>query len=148
MGEIQNQPFQLSFNASLKVELHGSRVTSDGGLILVRELDESRGFGDPIAQHRTDSRRGKNTQLPLTGPLRQSVYSRIAGYREVCLRNRPDSSPFWGSVHDKSRMAIPEAYCRYCNSKGGRINLLSMAAKEDAGVESAQPGCQNGDSGR
>jgi hypothetical protein len=39
MGEIQNRPFQLSFNASLKVGFQGSRVTSDGGLILVRELD-------------------------------------------------------------------------------------------------------------
>ena len=65
MGEIQNQPFQLSFNSSLKVDFQGSRVTSDGGLILVRELDERLGFGDLVAQHLTDSRRGKNTQLPL-----------------------------------------------------------------------------------
>jgi hypothetical protein len=41
MGEKQNQPFQLSFNASLKIDFQGSRVTSDGGLILVRELDDS-----------------------------------------------------------------------------------------------------------
>ena len=39
MGEKQNQPFQLSFNALLKVDFQGSRVTADGGLILVRELD-------------------------------------------------------------------------------------------------------------
>jgi len=44
MGEKQNQPFQLSFNASLKIDFQGSRVTSDGGLILVRELDERLGF--------------------------------------------------------------------------------------------------------
>ena len=37
MGEKKNQPFQLSFNSSLKVDFHGSRVTSDVGLILVRE---------------------------------------------------------------------------------------------------------------
>jgi Transposase DDE domain group 1 len=83
MGEIQNQPFQLSFNTSLKVEFQGSRVTSDGGLILVRELDEHLGFGDLIAQHLTDSRRGRNTQLPVADLLRQSVYSRIAGYEDV-----------------------------------------------------------------
>ena len=73
MGEKQNQPFQLSFNASLKVDLQGSRVTSDGGLIVVRELDERLGLGDIIARHLTDSRRGKNTQLPLADSLRQSV---------------------------------------------------------------------------
>jgi hypothetical protein len=30
----------------LKVDFQGSRVTSDGGLILARELDERLGFGD------------------------------------------------------------------------------------------------------
>ena len=60
MGEKQNQPFQLSFNASLKVDFQGSRVTSDGGLILVRELDERLGFGELINQHLSDARRGKN----------------------------------------------------------------------------------------
>jgi hypothetical protein len=58
MGEKQNGPFQLSFNASLKVDFQGSGVTSDGGLILVRELDERLGFGDLIAKHLTGSRRG------------------------------------------------------------------------------------------
>ena len=38
MGEKQSKPFQLSFNGSLKVDFQGSHVTSDGGLILVREL--------------------------------------------------------------------------------------------------------------
>lgn len=42
MGEMQERSSQLSFNSSLKVDFQGSRVTSDGGLILVRELDEHR----------------------------------------------------------------------------------------------------------
>jgi Transposase DDE domain group 1 len=83
VGEIQNRPFQLSFNASLKVDFQGSRVTSDGGLVLVRELDERLGFGELIEEHLTDSRRGKNTQFPLANLFRQSVYSRLAGYEDV-----------------------------------------------------------------
>jgi hypothetical protein len=83
MGEKQNQPFQLSFNSSLRVDFQGSRVTSDGGLILVRELDERLGLGELIERHLTDSRRGKNTQLPIADLLRQSVYSRLAGYEDV-----------------------------------------------------------------
>ncbi len=83
MGEKQNGPFQLSFNSSLKIDFQGSRVTSDGGLILVRELDERLGFGELITRHLSDSRRGKNTQLPLADLFRQSVYSRIAGYEDV-----------------------------------------------------------------
>jgi len=48
MGDIENQPFQLSFNSSLKIDFQGSRVTSDGGLILLRELDERLGLGELI----------------------------------------------------------------------------------------------------
>jgi hypothetical protein len=91
MGEIQNQPFQLSFNASLKVQ--GSRVTSDGGLILVRELDERLGFGELIEQHLTDWRRGKNTQFPFADLLRQSVYSRLAGYEDLNDAERLSQDP-------------------------------------------------------
>ena len=80
MGEKQNRSFQLCFNGFLKVDFQGSRVTSDGGLILVRELDEHLGMNQLIEQHLTDPRRGKNTQLPLADLLRQSVYSRLAGY--------------------------------------------------------------------
>jgi hypothetical protein len=83
VGDKQNQPFQLCFNASLKVDFQGLRVTSGGGLILVRESDERLGLGELIAQHLTDSRRGKNTELPLMDLLRQSVYSRLAGYEDV-----------------------------------------------------------------
>ena len=93
MGEKPNQPFQLSFNASLKVDFQGSRVTSDGGLILVRELDERLGLGELIERHLTDSRRGKNTQLPIADLLRQSVYSRLAGYEDLNDAQRLSQDP-------------------------------------------------------
>jgi len=92
MGEIQNRPSRLSFDASLKVGFQGSRVTSDGGLILVRELDERLGFGELIAQHLTDSR-GKNAQLGFADLLRQSVYSRLAGYEDLNDAERLPQDP-------------------------------------------------------
>ena len=93
MGEKQNGPFQLSFNPSLRVDFQGSRVTSDGGLILVRDLDERLGFGELIEEHLTDSRRGKNTQSPLADLLRQSVYSRLAGYEDLNGAERLSRDP-------------------------------------------------------
>jgi len=83
MGDKQDQPFQLSFKPCLKLDFQGSRVTSDGGLILVLELDERLGFSQLIEQRLRDHRRGKNTQLPLADLLRQSVYGRLAGYEDV-----------------------------------------------------------------
>ena len=92
MGERQEQPFQLSFNGSLRVDFQGARVTSDGGLLLVRELDERLGFGELIERHLTDGR-GKNTQLPLTDLVRQSIYSRLAGYEDVNDAERLSQDP-------------------------------------------------------
>jgi hypothetical protein len=93
MGEQYHEPFQLSFNSSLRVDFQGSRVTSDGGLMVVRELDERLGFSELIEQHLIDSRRGKNTQLPLADLLRQSVYSRLAGYEDVNDAERVSQDP-------------------------------------------------------
>jgi hypothetical protein len=43
MSEKQKRPFQLSFNASLRVGFRGSRVTSDGGLISGAEKKRNSG---------------------------------------------------------------------------------------------------------
>lgn len=93
MGEKQNQPFQLSFNPSLKVDFQGSRVTSDSGLLLVRELDERLGLSSLMAEHLMHDRRGKNTQLPLPDLLRQSIYSRLAGYEDLNDAERLSQDP-------------------------------------------------------
>src|ERR1700687_4651385 len=67
VGETQQRPFQLSFNSSLRVDFQGARVTSDGRLVLVRELDERLRLSELVDRHLSDSRRGKNIQLPLAG---------------------------------------------------------------------------------
>jgi len=83
VGEKEIEPFQFTFNGFLKVAFQGSRVTADAGLILVRELDERLGLEAIIAAHLSDSRHGLNTQFPLTDLLRQSIYSRLAGYEDL-----------------------------------------------------------------
>ena len=105
MGEKQTKPFQLSFNGSLKVDFQGSHVTSDGGLILVRELDERLGLGELIDEHLSDSRQGTNKQFTFADLLRQSVYSRLAGYEARIFNlmfyiptfQRPSASLFIGA---------------------------------------------------
>jgi len=65
VGEKQNRQFQPSCSASLKVDLQGSGVTSDVGLVLARELDDRLGLSEPIEQHLTESR-GMNTRWSST----------------------------------------------------------------------------------
>jgi len=92
MGDKQNRPFQLSFNGLLKIDFQGSRITSDGGLILVRELEERLGVGELVERTLIDPR-GSNTQLPLADLFRQSVYSRLAGYEDVNDAERLSQDP-------------------------------------------------------
>jgi hypothetical protein len=93
VGETQNRTFHFSFCSSLKVDFQGSQVTSDAGLLLVRELDEHLGLGQLIRENLTDARRGKNTQLPLSDLLRQSIYSRLAGYEDLNDAERLSQDP-------------------------------------------------------
>ena len=83
MGEKETAPFQFTFNGFLKVAFQGSRVTSDAGLMLARELDERLGRQAIITEHLRDSRQGRNTQFRLPDLLRQSVYSRLAGHEAL-----------------------------------------------------------------
>ena len=101
MGEKQTKPFQLSFNGLLKVDFQGSHVTSDGGLILVRELDERLGLGELIDEHLTDSRQGTNKQFTLADLLRQSVYSRLAGYEDLNDAVRVSADPTFRLIGSK-----------------------------------------------
>ena len=48
----------------------------------MRELDERLGFGELAVECLTDTR-AEDAQLPIVGLLRQSVYSRLAGYEDV-----------------------------------------------------------------
>jgi hypothetical protein len=82
VGERQEQRFELLFNGRLRVDFQGARVTSDGGLRLVGELDERWGVGELSERHWTDGG-AKHPQLPLTELVRQSLYSRRAGDEDV-----------------------------------------------------------------
>ena len=110
MGENQNQPFQLSFNRFLRVDFQGSRVTCNGGLLLVRELDERLDLTGLLQKHLVDSRTGRNTQFPLADLFRQSAYSRLAGYEDLNDATRLASNPTFQLMGSKSR-TIPDVYC-------------------------------------
>ncbi len=83
MGEEKRAGFRVTFDRKLKLEFHGTKVTSDAGLLAYRELDERLGLTSVSQQRLSDTRRGKNTRHSLTALLRQSVYSRLAGYEDT-----------------------------------------------------------------
>jgi len=47
LGESKNRGLKLHFDGHLRVEFKGAKVTTDAGLLAVRELDEALGLRAP-----------------------------------------------------------------------------------------------------
>src|SRR4249919_214283 len=82
-GEANSAALRLDFDRRLMLQFRGSVITSDGGLLAYRELDDvltlTTSGGESLAEART----GKNRRHLLVGLLRQSVFGRLAGYEDV-----------------------------------------------------------------
>jgi hypothetical protein len=83
MGDCQNGGLRVDFDRTLKLKFLGSQVTTDAGLLVYRELDEALHLTETGAESVQDSRLGQNKQHGILPLLRQSIYSRLAGYEDV-----------------------------------------------------------------
>jgi hypothetical protein len=82
-GESENSALRLHFDGHLRLEFRGAKVTTDAGLLAVRELDQALGLTETAGEMIRDVRTGGNVQHELPGLLRQSVYARLAGYEDT-----------------------------------------------------------------
>jgi hypothetical protein len=98
MGEAKPAPLRVDFDRRIKLEFHGARITSDGGLLAYRELDDALGLTDMALTNLLDGRRGKNTRHKLGGLFRQSVFGRLAGYEDVNDAERLARDPAMRSI--------------------------------------------------
>ena len=82
-GDRRKQALRVQFDGKLKLEFHGSKITSDAGLFAFRELDEAFRLTENGRTLLSACRQGKNTQHTILALLRQGVYGRLAGYEDV-----------------------------------------------------------------
>ena len=83
MGAPKNGGLRLLFDRRLRLEFRGAKITTDAGLLAVRELDEMMGLSDMAGDFIVEARTGKNIQHQIPGLIRQSVYARLAGYEDT-----------------------------------------------------------------
>ena len=83
MEQPQGEGLKVGFDSSLRLEFHGSKVTTAAGLTVYRELESVLGLFESASQVLLDRRTGRNVQHGIGNLLRQSVYSRLAGYEDV-----------------------------------------------------------------
>src|SRR5215207_8339337 len=82
-GEEGDATLRVAFDHRLKLEFHGSRVTSDAGLLAFRELDDALGLTELAGEALADPRTGQNSRRTLSAQLRQSVFARLAGCEDL-----------------------------------------------------------------
>ena len=82
----------------MRLEFHGSKISSDGGLLLFLELDKVIGLHDIAGGLLTDTRTSHNRLHSLFGLLRSSVFRRLAGYEDVNNADRLALDPVMRQV--------------------------------------------------
>ncbi len=83
MGEGTSPRAKLRFDRRIRLEFRGATITLGAGLLACRELDDAVGLTETANECLQESRGGRNVQHRLVGLLRQSVYSRLAGYEDT-----------------------------------------------------------------
>ena len=125
MADPKGERLKLGFNSSLKLEFHGAKVTSDAGLLAYRGLDKALGLFDRVPSVVQDLRTGRNIQHDLPALLRQSVYSRLAGYEDVNDAHRLSVDPTMRRVTGKKNEDKKAASANTMDGRSTGENLSS-----------------------
>ena len=124
-GEARSQPLRVAFDRRIKLEFHGARITSDGGLLAYRELDDALGLTAMAASALGEGRRGRNIRHQLLGLLRQAVYGRLAGYEDVNDAERLARDPAMRAIVGREGLDWPAA----STSQMGRFETEWLASE-------------------
>jgi hypothetical protein len=135
-GEADRGALRLDFDRRLMLQFRGSAITSDGGLLAYRELDDALSLTDTGADALADARTGKNGRHLLVGLLRQSVFGRLAGYEDVndADRLRCDPAMRW-VVGDRAITG-----CAASASQMGRFETKWLSRPENLAALADLPG--------
>ena len=124
-GEAKEPPLRVAFDRRIKLEFHGARITSDGGLLAYRELDDVFGLTAMGASALGEGRRGRNIRHHLPGLLRQAVYGRLAGYEDVNDAERLARDPVMRAIVGREGLDRPAA----STSQMGRFETEWLASE-------------------
>ena len=86
-----------------------ARITSDGGLLAYRELDDALGLTAMAISALSEGLRGRNIRHHLPGLLRQAVYGQLAGYEDVNDAERLARDPVMRAIVGREGMDRPAA---------------------------------------
>lgn len=80
MGESHGSVFEPTFNRSVKVSESDDRITSDAGVLIIREADHRLGITESLASQLRDPRNQSLIRYQMVELLRERVYGLALGY--------------------------------------------------------------------
>jgi hypothetical protein len=99
---------RVDFDSRVRLKFKGTQLSSDGGLLVMRELDDALGLSDLASAALRDTHTGKNSFHQLDGLFRQSVFGRLAGYEDVNDADRLALDPVMRQVAGLSMRKRPQ----------------------------------------
>ena len=103
-GEERTNGIRCSSNPSIGINFQGAKISSDTGILLLREIDERFGITSSLEGMLQDSRNVSHTQHSCTDLLRQRVYQIAAGYEDCNDANELRKDPALRLALDKKRI--------------------------------------------
>ncbi len=135
-GEAREPRLRVAFDRRIKLEFHGAPITSDGGLLACRELNDAFGLTAMAVSALGEGRRGKNIRHRLLGLLRQAAYGRLAGYEDVNDAERLAHDPVMRAIVGREGMDRPAA----STSQMGRFETEWLATEANLSARSTLSG--------
>ena len=80
MGESHGSLFEPTFNRSVKCSESDDRITSDAGVLIIREADHRLGITEWLASQLWDPRKQELIRYQMVELLRERVYGLALGY--------------------------------------------------------------------
>ena len=105
MGDAKKDDLRVGFDSRLKLSFVDSKISSDAGLLVSRELDEALGLAEIGVDTLVDSRQGRNKQHQLLPLLEiRDVSTRRSDCHAEMVRGNPGPG---------CALSNPAAVCRW-----------------------------------
>ena len=105
----------------VRVDFKGGSVTSDAGLLLIREVDRRLGLTEQAARQLVDKRQKGKVRHEVLAMLRQRVYGLVAGYEDLNDFDTLRHDPLWQTATGQTEaLASAPTLCRFENGQDRR----------------------------
>ena len=101
---------------TVEVNFQGGDITSDGGVLLLRQMDKRLGLSEAVSQALEDKRRQASCKHDSLSLLRQRIYGLAAGYEDLNdHQSLRDDLAFQTAVERVEALASDSTLCRWEN---------------------------------